>query len=221
MPSPIYMLALVPTVSAPNIELVAHGAAVSPNSGAPIGPLNMTGATLIVIGVCNEDGGTAAGSIVDSSGNTYNLAPNGVTASVNSQIFYAFAPTVTSSMTFWSTVNVSVFVVGFSNTLLTSGVIDTATGDNSGANTQTWQPGSISPAVAGEVFFTVLGIGQGSQQPATINESFILLDETTFSSNSGGQSAYYVNPGSGALNPTWTAAADVNWMWSTMASFQP
>lgn len=206
------------------IALVAHGAAQSPNSGTPIGPLNMTGATLLVCGTNNDGGGSVAGDIVDSSSNTWTLAPNGITSGVQTQIFYAYNPTVTSSMTFWlSAGNVSLFCAGFESTLTTSGVIDTATALNSGANALTVQPGSITPAGSGELFFTVVGVGQSSQQPISVTSpaGFTTLDSITFSANSGGASAYYVNSGSTAVNPTWTANANVNWLWSAQGAFKP
>lgn len=211
---------IVPLASAASITITGHGSAQSPNVGTPLSITGLTGSTLLICTATNSNGGSE--TVTDSSSNTWTVAPNQLTSGQTAQTYYVFNPTVTSTMTFWLGASSALFCAGFNNTLLTSGVIDTGTSHSTLANSLTVQAGSISPAGSGELFWSVVGTAQANQHPLTIGSSFTLLDSVTYAGGCcGGASGYFVNSGSGALNPTWTANMNVNWLWSTLSAYKP
>jgi hypothetical protein len=184
----------------------------------------MTGATLLVAGACMSNTGTLTFS--DSSTNTWTKLTQ-LTTGLYGQLAYVNSntPTVTSSQTFsvnGAGLTPTIWVMGFNNTAASPYDQDTRFG--SAANASTIQPGSITPAQAGEVFFDIVCTGNTGVTGFTINDSFTEMDYYGYAgggSGYGGQSGYLVLSGSGATNPTWTANVGNNWLGALQATFKP
>lgn len=95
-----------------------------------------------------------------------------------------------------------------------SGEFDAAAAGATGSST-TAQPGSITPALADELFIVVLAFGSGTHNPITIDQAFTMFDAaaTRFSS------AYLIQSGKAARNPTFSFTTGP---WEcTMVTFKP
>ncbi len=199
------------TAPAASFALVRHT-----STQTSVSSVNMTGANLLLILVFNNATIVAP---TDGSSNTYHplTAQTSSAHGIFIQIFYAYTPTVTSSMTFTNngdTAYGGILIAGFSGALASSGVLDTQSGAIGASITQL-QPGSITPAVPGELFFT--GIQPESAGTPAIDSSFTILNSIT----AGGATvsdAYLVS--SSAQNPKWSGWSSA-YAGSPMAAFKP
>lgn len=189
------------------MALLAHVSAGYSGSG-PIttGPVNCSGASLIIItaGWFNYSGGVC--SVSDSQGNTYTGLTGQSSGSLNVRLFYCLVPSASSSMTFTidpgtgnslSTIEVQAWS-GFSSYL-------TQNGATSGGSFSTCQPGSVTTAVNGALIVTGVNTA-GLSSPLSINSGFTISDSGEPNSTVAAGMAYLVQSTAGTINPTWTFA---------------
>lgn len=187
--------------------LVAHVAVASTNggAGATTTAINATGGNLIVI---YASLGTAimTSDITDSTGSNTYTALSSVTSVITSQIFYAWNPTVSATMT-WTLSHGSSFpsfeVLVFSGAQTSSDPFDVQNGNAPGAS-NTVQPGSITPNTSGEII--VSGLGCNCSSLPSIDSGFTVTDwEALNGGNSyGSAAAYFIQTSAASINPTWT-----------------
>ena len=80
------------------------------------------------------------------------------------------------------------------------------------------QAGSISPANVGDLVIAGFG-GLNPTGPDTIDSSFSITDSPGFGHIAAGALAYFIVTAPGAVNPTWTVAANNNRIAATIAAF--
>ncbi len=206
--------------------LLVHCAAqASALSTATAGPVDTTGATLIVCIVGNI-AGVSAITCTDTNGsgsiNTYTGLTEFVgSASRSMNIFYKYSPTTSTTHSFLGAgVNIGypgIAVLVFSNTPTTPYVSESAGGTS---GTATVQPGSITPSNANNLL--VVGAYGDGANPQTIDSSFTKTDALatsagTFESIAG---AYLLQSSATAQNPTWTCNANAAAYLALMAEFK-
>jgi hypothetical protein len=195
---------LSPGVASTAIALLTHTTASG--NGTASSAISGTGSTAILIAAHDTATPTAP---TDSSSNTY-TALTAYTADSGAyyvQIFYACGPTVTGSMTFTAHGTVpKIEVATFSGTLTSLCGDGSGTGLVGGAFASSWQPGSITPAGSGELFFTALTYA-GTVAPTISGGCFSVPLDTVSANGWTGTDAYCVNSGSTAQNPTWADTA--------------
>ena len=200
--------------------------AVAENTGnsTTTSATNMTGATLLVAQV-NSFVQTSTLAISDSSSNTWVPLTriDNVNAVNTLQMFYVCNPTVSSTQTFTGTTSnsfVQVFILGWAGSQ--ASCFDAESTAQTANPTTTAQPGSITPAQAGELFVTAAANSSVTTTAISINSSFTITDEIHSGAVETAGLAYFVNTGSGALNPTWTFTNNeiTQAMSAAMASFK-
>ena len=208
------------------IALVNHKAAFATTTTTTTAAVDMTGATLLVVGAAGDTSG-ATFTFSDSSSNTWTKGTllNDSSEPAALQLAYAVNPTVTASQTFTvqaSAGSVVVMALGFSGTLTTASVFDAQNTHTTLHATTTGTPGSVTPAQSGEVFVTFT-TNQDAPSAISIGSSFNITDSSTSSSFNVGSAAYLVNSGSSAQNPTWTYTgnANTNDILAVQAAFKP
>ena len=178
--------------------------------------INTTGATLLVVLGINYNDVTAATS--DSKGNTWHLltkygdgGPSGIL-----WIAYAYdhggsALSVGSGHTFTIVQGnyPSLAVLAFSGTDTTSAVYQASSdkGVYSSAGT-TIQPGSVTPAAAGDLIVTGWCSGDSSNSNPTVDLSFVRDQVIYDGSSMDGAVAHLITTTTDAKNPTWTSGTN-------------
>lgn len=186
------------------INLVTHAAASGTSTSATTTAVNTTGSTLFVVGATYDT--TAVPTISDSASNTWNALTPTNTSSAGAVLNWCANPTTSSSHTFTASgagTFPALFMLAFSGTT-TATPFDVENGSTTA--TTTLQPGSITPAVNGEVLVTFFGFN-GAGVPVSIDSSYIQADSAIdFGSgvHYGGAMAYLIQTTAGASNPTWT-----------------
>ena len=165
--------------------------------------IDTTGADLIIVSVAGQANAAAASLSSDSASNTWTKIKETDWNGRGTNLYYCHAPTTSSSHTFTgdgSGQGCRVDVLAYSGSAASP--LDTFT-FNAAAGITSIQPGSLTPAGAGELFVTSIGMDAGGTM--SIDSSFTIEGQGTCGSW-GGQDgmAYFVNSGSGALNPTWS-----------------
>ncbi|MGP8269123.1 MAG: hypothetical protein ACLQLH_03570 [Terracidiphilus sp.] len=222
------LLLALPVCALGQITQIAATSAYASSASSVTSPaINTTGATLIVV-MC---GGSAMAS--PSAGNSgtadtwNNVGVRGSSTTYYTDIFYAYAPTTSSSQTFHcsgSSGMLWIQVAVYSGTLTTSAVLQTSTGQTASGSTST-TPGSITPTQSGELFVSAAVNKDTSLSCTNANITGSLSD---FGNSTCGlytlatDAASYINSGTTAVNPTWTftssSGASAS---STMAAFLP
>lgn len=194
------------------------------SSPATTASCNTTGATLLVVSIAYTNL-SATYTISDSKSNTWTcLTAKSQVGDGGTQLCYAFSPTVGTSHTFSVAISPStsqratIGAMAFNNTLSGSGVFDQQTG-GTGAST-TCAAGSLTPAVAGELFVTGLTGNGLSATSLTINSSYTIPTGGTNTATWDSGMAYFVDSTTTAQNPTWTIAGD-SILSCTHAAFKP
>lgn len=216
--------------STPALALVNHtSASAAGASTVTTGAVSMSGANLlVVVARCFYDGANTC-LVSDSSANTWVVGPNLIDNGSNIQISIAYVcvPTVTGSQTFTVTASgtrtdVAIFALGYSGALGTAGCNDGSGTTHLVGTSATCQPGSITPAGAGEVFVSgATGAANVSVSAFSINSSFTVEDSVTASA-ADGASADLIVAGAGAQNPTWTITGNAsNTAYCVMVPFKP
>lgn len=194
---------------------------LSQQNGGTSTAINTTGATLLVIGI-NADGGASFPTVSDSKGNTWIGLTQQASSFIHSRIFYAENPIVGTGHTFTFTgTNVfsSMHVAAFGN-ILTTSPFDKQSGA-SGAAITSLQPGSILPAVNGELIYIYLGLDPGAGA-VSINSGFLEIAEVPGQGGVfyGGVSACIIQTLAAAINPTWSWVSP-SAATTVIASFRP
>ncbi len=201
------------------IALVANVGVAGLNTSTT-SAIDTTGSTLLVI---NLSGNTGSATISDSKGNTW-TALTAAGTNAFSQLYYAANPTVGSGHTFTFTglvVAGAMQVQAFSG-VDTSSPFDQESGFGGGAAASGQNPGALTASVASELFVTGYEKENGSSDVYSVDSSFILTDQATFTagSNYGGAMAYKVS--STAENPFWSDNHTTTGRnGATMATFLP
>jgi hypothetical protein len=215
---------MLPFEASATISLVSSSYG-SQNNGSTVtsGAINTTGATLIVV-TC-ESNVAPTGVSNTGTADSWNLLTTYGGSNAYTVIAYAYAPATNTSQTFTCAIGSSdkgyMTVMAWSGTLTTSAVLQTSTGST------TVTPGSITPTVAGELFISSLSTRNSTSCPTiTPPGSFTEVLAGGGCPNAGGNynpadAAYYVNSGSGAVNPTWSITGSPSSNASSMAAFLP
>jgi hypothetical protein len=173
------------------------------------GAINTSGAFLIAAHVVWQSTATSP-VFADSLGNTWLQVPSQTENGVGT-LFYSIFPKTGAGHTFSiSASNLSygaLCVAAFSEAGYTAS-LDQSSGAGSSGSVATFQPGSVTPTVNGEVLITGIAFG-GSASAMSIDSGFAITD---FRPNVPGDSygcslAYMVQPAAAAVNPTWTATS--------------
>jgi len=191
--------------------------------------VNMTGAVQIVIAL---NYAIVTPNLSDSAGNSYTqrsvYGPN--SAYLTAIYTCTSLPClVNSSQTFTMTCSAScyasMFVAGFSG----AGTFDQNNG-NATCVTTTCQPGSITPAVTGNLVVTG-AMSTDTSAPPTVNSGFHITDAVSYQAGgtfvSGGGLAWILAAASTSYNPTWTAADTIycasiaSFLAATAATYAP
>lgn len=193
--------------------LINHGSNASTSGTATVPSTSCTGADFIAVGVSDFADATA-GTVTDSSGNTYSHTTNAhTTGDPNYAIWYVQAPTVTGSMTFsYTGAFPSIFMQCWSGSKASP--LDQQSNGTSGSG----QPGSITPTLDGEL--VISGTYTESAGGSTIDGCYSanVTDNIGQGSSVGGAMAYCVQTTATATNPTWSSGSAV--VIATIASFK-
>lgn len=173
--------------------------------------VDTSGATLLVMIVTGFFPPTATPT--DSKSNTWTGTP----AVASTRMYYAWNATVGSGHTFtWNeAVFAGITVLAFSGVQTSSDPLDTQTTNASGTS-----PGSITPAVANELFVGTDG-GDGPSWDAMTESTVFTLPTNGRVAYVGGttecaQGWYQINTDSTARNPTFSVTG-----WCNMLAFKP
>jgi hypothetical protein len=198
----------------------------APQTGTS-GTMNATGGNLLVIGTAYNSSLTPTLTPTDSQGNSYTaLATCTVGGNASVKLWYTTSatPSVGSAMT--ATITGSAgndFNAGFMAIAAPVGfALDGSQVCNNAGNAPSVQPGSITPAGAGDIFITVTN-STDTGAAMSISSPFSATAAVT---NPGGGyvgflMANYINPGSGAQNPTTTITAGTSESSAAMIAFKP
>lgn len=214
--------------AAGGIALVAHGSAgAAAGSTATTAGLNCSGANLLVAAVASYVGRAGgAGSppaLSDSSGNTWTRLTERGGGSVETclDLYYVASPTVGAGQTFTATSAggfAGLCVAAFSGAAAVP--FDAESGASS-VSAASLQPGSITPAAAGELLVAALGFS--AALTVAIDSSFSVTDSRVWSSgqNEGCALAYLVQAGGPtAVNPAWSWGGSSQQVSAAMAAFK-
>jgi len=215
---------MLPVEAAAGIALVSSSSGTSTvSSTVTSSAINTTGATLIVV-TCSSK---ATISSVSNSGTTDNwsLLPTYGSAAYYVLIAYTYAPITSASQTFTCNVSSATYnfmtVTAWSGTLTTNAVYQTSVGSSA------FSPGSITPITTGELFVSGITTANSTAcyaitPPVNFTETVVGGGCPNSASNyNRDDGAYYVNSGSGTVNPTWTLSGSALHEASTMAAFLP
>lgn len=207
-----------------SITLIASASAGSPDQNTvTVGPINTTGANLIVLSVAkNQSGIVGAYTLTDTKSNTpIQLTPQSSSAQATVLYYYAL-PTVGSGHSWTLTTTGSAIfptasVAAFS--LLASSPFESETGAFSSSALSSFQPGSLTPAedgalvISGVSFFTGTGL--------TVNSGFSSAFTDYAGNNLAGGIGWLIQGSKAAANPTWSITANFGQVCSTIAVFEP
>ena len=210
------------TISVASLPVYLAGAGTGPGYGGTTTAFNSAGATLLVAGC--ESGTSSSPNFSDAYNNTWNtLATYGSSVNGYVTIGYAYAKSGAALVTGASeTVTCnnsggSPVAAAFSNTLTTSSVYDTSSG-NATASV------SLTPATSGELFVTLSASGDAGGQndggPSASGYTVVAsFNNGSLNEKNDWGFAYKVNSGSSAVTTTWSYSDDVN-ISTTVAAFK-
>lgn len=179
--------------------------------------IDTTGATLIVVGQLTGGSSTLGAAPTENKSNTFQI-PAATTCALGTsgvvQIYYIFNPTVGSGHIFTGhAASNGYFVSAYSGTLTTSAVYVTGNcHSQAGGGGVTFQPGSVTPTNTNQLIFSLAFDIDSGSGTWTVPSSFSLLNSCTSGCFSSSSTAYYVNPSSSAINPTWTNVNNQNFV---------
>lgn len=189
------------------IALVNFATCAASSGGCTTTAANMVGATLCVVAMSWEYGG-GTDTMSSSPANTWiSLTPQNVPSNNGLTIFYAYSPSVSSSMTFTpGGLYAAPLAACFSGT--TGSAVDQQNGTNLAAATS-GQPGSVTPASNGELVFTAMSLATFSSQTCGNSSSYTQLTQIAPSGAYANCAAYLIQSTATATNPTltWTTSS--------------
>lgn len=192
--------------------VIAQSAGGNPST-VTTAAVDTTGANLLLMVVTGFNPPTATPT--DSKSNTWTAT----TAVGSTRFYYVWNATVGSGHTFTWNENVfaGITVLAFSGVQTSSDPLDTRTGNSSGTS-----PGSITPAVSGEVFIATVG-GDSTPYDSTTELStpaFTLPTNGRVNYVSGqtetAQGWYFINTDSTSRNASFSTGG-----WCNMIAFKP
>ena len=210
MPFAPFLIPVMAGVVAAATGWQLKASAAGPNTGGStftLGPINTTGADLIVVSSAGSFGSTLP---IDSVSNTWHVILQG-----NVNIWYAWNALTSSAHTF--TVNNDYYsagaVLAYSGSLKTSAALD----QSSTANAN--QPGSITPTTSGQLIVAVASL-QTANPPYTINPGFTVeaLEDYISGVNFGVVAGDLIQGAAAAVNPTFLPSASMQT--TAIASFK-
>jgi hypothetical protein len=212
--------AYVPALPAFAAFAQVSGAKGSGLQGVATPSLNFTGVNLIVIGQITYNVSPIS-SVSDSLGNTYLPLTKQVGGTLeSSQLFYAFAPTVSSSMTFSpGNSSADIYVVGFSGA--TASPFDQQNGSTN-ANASSIAPGAITPGQNNELTVVMNGYYNGTGIPSNGDVNYTLVAAHAFAGGVswGGGLWYSIQTTAASTNPTISWSVPSNDATAAIASFK-
>lgn len=191
-------------------------------------PINITGATLLLVGVIGN--GIGGADVSDPLGNVFLPLDTSPESSFTgaSKIYYCYSPMTSSSYYFTLTYNAGVRLTGGLAALNSIGTYDSHQNKNDIGSSATLATGSSgTPSVNNCLFFAITGWGDLSSDAVTasINSSFNLiagqLADGSGGTHYGFAMAYFVQGTAGALNPTWTYSSSQPGSAANIAVFKP
>jgi hypothetical protein len=211
-------IALVKSTAMPSAVLATGGKVTT-------AAVSMIGATSIWCGITY---GRSANTftVSDSKSNAWHSTAAAISRSgMGVQWFYTYGPTTSSSQTFTltstgSTTRGAIGCYGLSGTLTTSGVLDPSSPAGSvsaSSSGTTIQPGSLTPAVSGEAFVTVVG---NNNIGDTYSISSPFNTPVSDGANWNGAISYYISTGTSAEDPTWTISSH-DFLAASMVAVEP
>lgn len=200
------------------IALVSSAGAAGTDSSVTTSAIDTTGATLLVVGIAKDSGGTI--SLSDSKGNSWTALTATTQGSTRCILYYAANPTVGGSHTFSNTgaFNYSSICVAAFSGVATTTPFDQENG--AGASSTTLATGSVTPTEDNELVITHLAFS-GSGLPTSIDGGFTETNDVEFGggNNYGSTMAYLIQTTAAAANPTWTRT-NSNPMATRIATFK-
>jgi hypothetical protein len=205
--------------------LLVHALNDDNGSGLAVGPINTTGATLLVLAECTFTSGIPMPP-GDSAGNAWQALSAYGSASGGGEIrlFYSYGPTTSAMHVFTDPDNDynAMAVLAFSGTLTGPSVFDSQTGnyETTGA---TVQPGSLTPTQLGELLVSFSCSGDTKATSAMIDSGFTLVQFLSGNANGTNSedlgAAYTLATSLAPVTPTWTFPMDTK-INSTMVTFK-
>ena len=193
------------------ISLLSHtGAASSAGGNITTTPISTLTASVIFAYAVAE--GAQNPVFSDSLGNVWKaLTTQSAPGHEQGVLYYCVAPITGASHTFnLSASNVSypaLCVAAFTG-LTTSAFLDAQNGAVTASTVSTFQPGSVTPAVNGELLIAGLGFNGGSPPiTVSIDSGFAITDQFYLANSYGCALAYLVQAVAAPVDPTWTVAA--------------
>ncbi len=198
----------VHTAGSTPITLLTHACGFSLDTNVAVaGPIDTSGATLLVVTISDYTAASVSAVPSDSKMNTWtSLTTHAGASNAKNTISYAANPTVGSGHIFTATGSVaypSICVAAFSGTATVS-PFDLESGAGTSGGGTTLQPGSITPSQNNEV---VIGsLGWSASGTVSVNGGFTITDQTDYMPGAafGAALAYLVQTTATGSNPTWT-----------------
>jgi hypothetical protein len=219
LPGPLHLLLRSQVMQQPitNIPASASGTIAFVNKaqcaalgGCTTTGVSMTGANLCVIALTYDQ--STAGAVSSSPANTW--VPGTATyasASTKTQIFWAYAPTVSGSMTF-TTTNLATVL----NASCWSGTVGSTVDQQNGgigSVVTSFAPGSVTPTSPNELVISIVSVNLNVTPPTGFSASgYTLLFSTAYTNGTN------YGSGAGYLIQTTAAATNPLWMWTNTSS---
>jgi hypothetical protein len=193
-------------------SIFAHTAAGSVDAGTSVTTpaLDTTSCTLVILGASFYGILSSPGTFSSSPANSFSLLSTyNDTTTCGVELAFISLPTTSSTQTFTITSGggtyQSLMVLAVAGGIVSP--FDIENGSAPGTSGTTIQPGSITPA-GGDLLVTVLNVNgdeSGGNAPS-IDSGFTITDTVDYSGGNHflGSLAYFVQPTSSAINPTWT-----------------
>lgn len=188
------------------IALVTNGQIAGNANGGTSGVLDTSGASLLVISVCQYSG-VAAQAPTDSKSNTWTaLTEQKEAIEASNRLYYVANPTVGSGHTFTvaATGIFSVTQIAAFSGVKTSSPFDQQNGNKTFDSISSFQPGSVTPGEDNELIIAAIAASRSTT--FSINSSMTITNSSDYNSgvSEGGALAYLVQSSFAAINPTWS-----------------
>lgn len=217
------------TISGATWVLLAHTQGTGGTSnGVTTSAINCSGANLIIFHVAFYTAGGGISSVTDSSSNSWGAPQTNSGGTSGVAVYIVINPTTSSSQTF--TVAGSGFfpttsVECWHDTIGTP-VLDNLIANSTATTVATITAGvsAYTPAVSNELLITPMGINTAPGLTYAIDTGFTISDQGQAASgvNVSGALAYFIDPNTSPINPTWTLTPPgVNGAATFIAGFKP
>jgi hypothetical protein len=200
--------------SAATFSLVDKSGTIVPNGNTVTGPIDSTGADLLVL-VLVADNGRITYIQSDSKGNSWTGLPvKTQSGGQRVQILYVANPLVGSGHTLTIQDNGVTFGLAYFAAFKGASLISPLDVQNAAVDTgATIQPGAITPSLTNEL--VISGMGESSVNAAPTVDSGMIIPAgcshaTVGGNHWGGGFAYKMQTAAATINPTWTSGSPGN-----------